>query len=119
MDVIFVLWMISLAAAGINFPIACICLYLLIKYWKQEFLRIRGRKYRLGLFVSTLLFNVFVLYGFTYTYFYNDKIKQLTGNSIDRTNSYFLLLYQVLFFAMGIAALLQRIHVFSRFKIAS
>ena len=123
METSLILLIIGVIVSVLGLPFTIICIYLLIKYQKQEFVRIRGLKNKYFLLIpSILLLHIFVPFTFTYQYIIsnnNSSSNNTNANSVDKINEYFLLIYQTLFFAFSIPALIQRFYHFSKFKLMS
>ena len=98
---------------------ACISMFFLLKYWDQEFTRIRGPKLLLiGLSMAIFNYMIYLPSLFIYHYYLDDNRAQ-NGNAIDKTKQHFIQIYNYIVLAFYVCIMAQRLQNFAFFKIAS
>ena len=115
---IFIMPMLAFVFFGIS---ACTSMFFLIKYWNQEFTRIRGPKLLLiGLSAAIFNYMIYLPSLFIYHFFIKDNNQDThSGDAVDKTNQHFLQFYNYIVLAFYVCIMGQRLQNFAAFKIAS
>merc|ERR1711991_354422 len=104
MDLIFVEFVVSTILSVISLPISVISIYLIYKYYDQEFLRIRGMGIKLCLSISVCLLSIVFapsIFISTWINDMNDTQSIKNGNNYEAINEYKLLASVMIVFAIS------------------
>ena len=122
MRFIDILFIISIIFSIMSLPFGIGCFFYLQRFRNEEFLRIRGVKMKIFLLCasSTLLPVIHTPTLFVYYYtLYNDFDSDTDRNKNNKTDKYFLVVYEMIILFLATFAFMQRVHDFSKLKIKS
>ena len=104
----------------IGAPFACLACYLLCTYKKEEFVRIRGDRFKPILIGLTFSFShIYVPFVLIYNYTMSQNSSNYQKKYRTKMNDYFLFIFVLFTFNIGVISMVRRLHITAKLKLAS